>query len=234
MVVPPALDATSGLTEEDSHPDRAPSSPRLRRALLVVLVVLLVASTAFAVYLATNRPVPALGIGGEQQALQDERDEVGAQAEQFMLRVNTYDPSMLASDGTMPKYREQVEQVITPKFAADFEKAVPLTEQVVKQSQISLTSQVFSTAVSAIDEDSATALVAGATTATIPATDGGQPQVINQPAQMKLSLVKSDGTWLVDDFSPLVGAGEPTGGPAPTETPSPGATSSPSSGGATP
>jgi hypothetical protein len=88
---------------------------------------------------------------------------------------------------------------------------------------------VFSTAVTAIDQDSATALVAGATTATIPGQDGDKPQVIDQPSQMKLSLVKSHGQWLVDDFSPLVGTGEPTGGATPTGAASPAGT--PTSGG---
>jgi hypothetical protein len=46
---------------------------------------------------------------------------------------------------------------------------------------------------------------------------------------MKLSLVKSHGQWLVDDFSPLVGTGEPTGGATPTGAASPAGT--PTSGG---
>jgi Mce-associated membrane protein len=224
VAVPPAPDASSGVTEDDSRPDRASRSPLLRRGLLVVLVVVLVGSAAAAGFLATNRSVPALGIQGDQDSLQTQRDQVGAQAEQFMLRVNTYDPTLLSSDGTMPKYRELVEDVITPKFAADFEQAVPLTEQVVQQSKITLTCEVFSTAVSAIDEDSATALVAGATTATIPSTNGGDPQVISQPSQMKLSLVKSKGRWLVDDFSPLVGGDQPSGGASPSGSPTSGAT----------
>ena len=56
-----------------------------------------------------------------------------AQAEQFMLRINTYGPDLLEGD-TMPKYRELVEEVITPKFAADFEKNAPLAEATVKQA----------------------------------------------------------------------------------------------------
>ena len=163
MAVPPAPDAESGVTEDDSHPVQDSSASLFRRGLLGVLLVLLVGSIATAGYLATNRSVPALGVEGEQESLQAQRDQVEAQAEQFLLRVNTYDPSMLDSDGTMPKYRQLVEEVITPKFAADFDQSVTVVEQVVQGRGDTVTCEVFSTAVSAIDSDSATALVAGAT-----------------------------------------------------------------------
>ena len=90
-----------------------------------------------------------------------------AQSEQFMLRINTYGPDLLEGD-TMPKYRELVEEVITPKFAADFEKNAPLAEATVKQAGVGRTAEVFSTGVSAIDADSATALVAGSFTQVLP------------------------------------------------------------------
>ena len=133
----------------------------------MVLLALLLASTAAVGYLAATRPVPALGIEGDQAALQSERESVMAQAEQFMLRINTYGPDLLEGD-TMPKYRELVEEVITPKFAADFEKNAPLAEATVKQAGVGRTAEVFSTGVSAIDGDSATALVAGALTKSYP------------------------------------------------------------------
>jgi len=234
VAVPPAPDATSGVTEDDSPPVRDSKAPQFRRGLLVVLLVLLLASLAGAGYLATNRSVSALGIDGEQDALQTQRDQVGAQAEQFLLRVNTYDPSMLDDDGTMPKYRQLVEEVITPKFAAGFDQSVSVVEQVVQGRGDSVTCQVFSTGVSSIDSDSATALVAGATTSTIPGKDGKDPVTFSQPLQLRLEMVKIKGKWLVDDFSSISGTGAtapedsasptPTPTATPTETPTEGAT----------
>jgi hypothetical protein len=206
--------------------DERPTSHRLRLTLLVVLLVLLLAATAAVVYLATTRPVPALGIDGDQAALQSERESVMAQAEQFMLRINTYGPDLLEGD-TMPKYRELVEEVITPKFAADFEKNAPLAEATVKQAGVGRTCKVFSTGVSAIDDDSATALVAGSFTQSYPASQGSEDRVETEPApfRVQVTLVKTKGTWLVDDFTPLTGDTEDsTGGGLPsagTESPAP-------------
>jgi Mce-associated membrane protein len=206
--------------------DARSTSPRLRLTLLAVLAVLLLASVAAVAYLGATRPVPALGIDGDQDALQTQRESVMAQAEQFMLRINTYGPDELADDGTMPDYRKLVEEVITPKFAADFEKNAPLAEATVKQAGLARTAQVFSTGVSAIDSDSATALVAGSITQSYPKKPGSDKRVETEPApfRVQVTLVKIKGTWLVDDFQPLTGtddSGEPSG--SPTVVPSEGA-----------
>ena len=81
----------------------------------------------------------------------------------------------------MPKYRELVEEVITPKFAADFEKNAPLAEATVKQAGLARSAQVFSTGVSAIDSDSATALVAGSITQSYPKKPGSDERVQTEP-----------------------------------------------------
>ena len=54
--------------------------------------------------------------------------------------------------------------MITPKFAADFDKEVATAEQLVAQGGITRTADVFATAVSSVDDDSARVLVAGAFT----------------------------------------------------------------------
>lgn len=222
------------MSEESPAPDDAPetgertTSHSLRLTLLVVLSVLLLASVAAVAYLSATRPVPALGIDGDQDALQSQRESVMAQSEQFMLRINTYGPDLLDGD-TMPKYRELVEEVITPKFAADFEKNAPLAEATVKQAGLARTAEVFSTGVSVIDSDSATALVAGSITQSYPKSPGSDERVQTEPApfRVQVTLVKVKGTWLVDDFSPLTGTDESSGGgtgtglPTGTPTPSP-------------
>jgi hypothetical protein len=199
--------------------DERPTAHNLRLTLLAVLAVLLLASVAAVAYLGANRPVPALGIEGDQDALQSQRENVMAQAEQFMRRINTYGPDLLEGD-TMPKYRELVEEVITPKFAADFEKNAPLAEATVKQAGVGRTAKVFSTGVSAIDSDSATALVAGSITQTYPSKPGSDDRVQTDPApfRVQVSLVKIKGEWLVDDFSPLTGTDQ-SPGPIPSATP---------------
>ncbi|HCB07102.1 MAG TPA: hypothetical protein DEQ43_23115 [Nocardioides bacterium] len=194
-------------TGAGAPPSAAPRPARtLRLALLVALLALLLAGTAAVVHLASTRPVPALGIQGEQAALQSERESAMAQAEQFLLRINTYGPELLEGE-TMPQYRDLVEEVITAKFAADFEKNAPLAEATVKQAGVGRSAQVYSTGVSAIDDDSATALVAGSFTQSYPASQGSKERVDTEPApfRVQVSLVKIKGQWLVDDFTPLTG-----------------------------
>ena len=219
MAVPPAPDVRSGVKDDNSAsselaeqpPDTGSSSPGVRLAFLVGLIVLLLAATAAVAYLAATRPVPAVGIDGEESELQSQREDVMSRAGQFMLRVNTYGPDLLAEDGTMPEYRELVEELITPKFAEDFEKGVPAAEQTVAEAGVARTARIFSTAVSAIDADSATALVAGSFTNSYPKKPGSEERIELEPSPFRVSveMVKIDGEWLVDDFTPLTGETEP-------------------------
>ncbi|MCY7401611.1 MAG: hypothetical protein LH477_11780 [Nocardioides sp.] len=163
-----------------------------------------------------------IGGGGEADTVQREREEVMAQAEQFMLRVNTYGPDLLEGE-EMPVYREQVSEVITPSFDTEFLQSVPANEQVVSQAGLSRTCQVFSTGGSVIDEDSATALVAGAFVNSYPETPGSPTLVEADPAcfRVEVRLVKTRGTWLVDDFDPVTGVNAPGADEAPGELPAP-------------
>jgi len=151
--------------------------------------------------------VPALGIDGEQSALQSARESVMAQTRQFALRINAYGPDLLEGE-KMPAYRDRVEEVTSAKFGADFEKNAPLAEATVKQAGLARTAEVYSTGVSAIDADSATALVAGSITQSYPKSPGSKERVETDPAPFRwqVSLVKVKGAWLVDDFTPLTGA----------------------------
>ena len=177
-------------------------SPRFRRGLLVVLTVVVVAGLMALVWLVSSRGVGAVGVGGDQEQVQSEREAVMAQTEQFMLRMGTYGPDLLDDKGAMPEYRQRVEDVITPKFAVSFEKEAATAEQIVAQARISRQASVFATGVSAIDGDSATALVAGAFTDSYPKAEPQEPT----PFRMEVSLVKVAGRWLVDNFTPVTGA----------------------------
>jgi Mce-associated membrane protein len=240
VAVPPAPDGPSGVTP--SSPASTPTpSRRLRLGLLVALVVLLVASTAAVAYLAATRPVPALGVEGSQGQLQDERDQVMSTAEQFLLRVNTYGPDLLEGE-QMPKYRQRVEDIITPKFDESFQQAVQVNEQLVAQYGYARTAEIYNSGVSAIDADSATALVSGILGGSAPTSQGSQERTDFPPQQFRIEvkLVKVQGEWLVDDYSPVTTGGDddaagtgglPTGipsieppassSPAPSEEPTP-------------
>ena len=204
MAVPPALDQDPGLTSSDPTPSRSetegadrPRSATFRIALLGVLVVVLLASSGTLVWLLAGRR-------GEADGVQAEREQVMTQSEQFMLRVNTYGPDLLDSRGQMPKYRALVEQIITPKFKTSFDQGVAAAEQTVAKAGVGRTAKVFAVGVSAIDADSATALVAGSFTNSYPK---GQSRINDQPEpfRVKIMLVKTGGKWLVDDFSPVTG-----------------------------
>ena len=112
-----------------------------------------------------------------------------------MLRTGTYGPDLLDDQGGMPEYREQVTEVITPKFSTSFDKEAATAEQLVAQAGIAREAEVFSTGVSVIDSDSATALVAGAFKQSFPKAKDSAERVDQEPVpfRMQVTLVKSDG-----------------------------------------
>ncbi|WP_372729387.1 hypothetical protein [Nocardioides sp.] len=202
MVVPPAPDHDSGLTRSD-HPDTTvsdrTSSSTFRVALLGVLVVALLASTGILIWLVAGRT-------GEADDVQRERETVMTQASQFMLRVNTYGPDLLADDGTMPEYRDLVESIITPKFQTSFADGVTAAEQTVAQAGVGRTAEIFATGVSSIDADSASVLVAGSFVNSYPGKKDERIQDAAAPFRVEVDLVKVDDEWLVDNFTPVTGA----------------------------
>ena len=181
-----------------------PQAPRFRRGLLVALVAVTVLGLVGLVWLLSSRSVEALGVRGDQAQVQVDREAVMAQTEQFVLRFGTYGPDLLDSQGGMPEYRERVKDVITPKFGVSFDKQAGTAEQLVAQADIARSADVFATGVSVIDSDSATALVAGTFTDSYPK----QGQLEPTPFRFEVTLVKVQGEWLVDDFTPVTGAEE--------------------------
>jgi Mce-associated membrane protein len=195
--------ATPAEDAAGEHVSGPPKAPRFRRYLLAGLVAATVAGLVVLAWLVSTRAVDAVGVEGDQAQLQRDREAVMAQTEQFMLRMGTYGPDLL-DGGAMPDYRERVKEVITPKFAVSFDKEAATAEQLVAQARISREAEVFATGVSAIDADSATALVAGTFTDSYP---DSRSQQAPEPApfRIEVSLVKVDGTWLVDNFTPVTG-----------------------------
>jgi len=207
VVVPPALGDLAGVTDDSTRDtlDRQGRASTFRLALAGVLAVVLLASVGTSIWLAASRGFETIGIESGAGDLQSERDAVMSQSRQFMLRTGTYGPDQLV-DGQLPEYRELVEEVITPKFATSFEQSVTTAEQIVSQAGVERQAEVFSTGVTTIDADSATALVAGSFQDSYPDRAGDLQAQEPVPFRMQISLVKSDGDWLVDDFTPITGA----------------------------
>lgn len=191
------MNAEDSSTHDSSRSGGAGGASRLVAAVLVLLVI---ASAGTLAWLLSQR-------SDGSSDLQAQREKVMSQARQFVLRVNTYGPDLLEADGTMPQYREQVGEVITDKFAESFEQSVPAAEATVAQAQYGRVAEVFGAGVSVIDSDSATALVAGSFTSSYPNPDDATDRVddIPLPFRVQVKLVKVDGSWLVDGFTPVTG-----------------------------
>jgi hypothetical protein len=197
---------------------REPAAPPRWRSLLAAGLALVVGvCLALLVWLTAGGRAPS---GGGLDHL-EEREQVMSLTDQFVKRLGTYSPDLLDESGQMPAYREQVREVITPKFAADFDKEVATAEQLVAQGGITRTADVFATAVSSVDDDSARVLVAGAFTDSYRQGEGKKATTVDQeplPFRFTVDLVMIEGEWLVDDFTPVsapAGADGATEGSAP-------------------
>ena len=180
-------------TPESSTPDTGrPGSAPFRTVLAGVLVLVLLASLGSLIWLLAGRR-------GDAEDFQREREAAMAQAGQFMLRMGTYGPDLLDDRGAMPEYRSRVKELITPKFATSFDQEAGTAEQLVAQAGVARDAEVHATGISTIDGDSATALVAG--TFTDSYAKGGQ--AAPAPFRIEVTLVKTHGEWLVDNFSPV-------------------------------
>ena len=134
------------------------------------------------------------------------RELVLSQANQFMLRINTYGPSDLDEQDKMPGYVERVKELITPKLAVEFEKQVTLAEQSVAQAGLARTIQLYASGAESLDSDLATVLVSGAINQSYP-DPAKEGRIEFEPLlfRYEVRLVKTGGTWLVDDFTPVTG-----------------------------
>jgi len=207
VAVPPAPGDEAGVTSSD-HDDPTPQqAPVFRLVLLCVLVVVLLASLGTSVWLVATRGAQAVGVEGGASEVQQERDAVMSQSRQFMLRMGTYGPDQLEGK-ELPEYRSLVSEVITPKLEASFDRQVSAAEQIVVQAGVGRTAEVFSTGVATLDDTRATTLVAGTFTDAYPNKKGDMRPQEPVPFRFEVTLVRTDGEWLVDDFTPVTGAEE--------------------------
>ncbi len=197
-------------------PAGARLTPRVQTVAAAVLALVVAACVALLIWMSVAGRATADG----GLNLPDEREQVMSLTDQFVKRLGTYSPDMLDDSGQMPAYREQVREVITPKFAADFDKEVATAEQLVAQGGITRSADVFATGVSSIDDDSARVLVAGAFTDSYEQGTGEKARTIDQeplPFRFTVDLVVIEGEWLVDDFTPVSAPAEPGASDGTTE-----------------
>jgi len=209
----------SVLTHAERRADRAhgptapdgPGRPSPWRTIVAAALALVVLA-CLAVLVRMSVADRASADGGLDQP--EEREQVMSLTSQFVKRLGTYSADMLDVSGRMTDYRDQVREVITPKFAADFDQEVATAEQLVAQGGITRTADVFATAVSTIDDDSARVLVAGAFTDSYQQGRGDRARTVDQeplPFRFTVDLVMIEGEWLVDDFSPVSSDAEQPG-----------------------
>lgn len=193
----------TGLASSD--PDSRTVTPKgatLRLALLVVLTLAVLVAAGVLVWLLAERR-------GEAAETQDRRDEVMSVARSFMQRINTYGPDELEGK-QMPAYREEIGELITPKFKTSFEQNVPAAEATVAEAGLARSTQVHAVGVAALDDDSATVLAAGEFTNSYPERPGAEKRVDSEPLsyRVEVDLVRVGGEWKVDDFAPITPAEE--------------------------
>ncbi len=178
-------------TESEERAEQRPEGPttaatgrsRLRWALLVGSLIVLVASLV----------VGALGARtwSEAREAADDRADAIRVAEQFTAEVNNYDAD------TVEDYRATVGDLLTTKFRTEFDQAMEDIVSQVEEAQMTSEGRVLVSGVSAYDADSADVLVVA---------DAAVSTVFNQldrHFRWRISLVKVDGQWRVDDFVPV-------------------------------
>jgi Mce-associated membrane protein len=170
-------------------PDNTAStrSPRIRAALVAVLLLTTLASAALLIWAVTTR--------GEAQEAQAQREEIMAVGEQFMLRKETFGPDDLDDQGRLTDYISNVGELITPKLSTSFEEQARAAEPLVAKNGLESSSEVYATAVTGSDDDSADVIVVGETTFAFTKSESQ-----TQSFRYHLTLVKTGGEWLVDSF----------------------------------
>lgn len=151
---------------------------------VLVALVLLGTGAAVAGWLVQREP-------GEALARLEERGDVTRVAEQFTVRVNNY------SSESVDEYKASVGELLSTKFSGEFDQAMGDIVVQVQEAQMESEGEVLASGVATLDDDSARVLVvADATVKTV--FDERQRHF-----RWEVSLVKVDGEWLVDDFTPV-------------------------------
>jgi Mce-associated membrane protein len=187
VVAAPAARDRAGVTadhDEDSTPPGAPAGAGgLRTAIAAVLTLVLLVAVAAGAW-------GFLRLDTAEEELAARADVVRV-AEQFTVAVNNYD----AASGD--DYQATVGELLSTKFRAEFENAMEDIVAQVQQAQMESEGEVLASGVATVADDSARVLVV-ADAAVTTVYDERQRHF-----RWEVSLVKVDGDWLVDDFTPV-------------------------------
>ena len=181
------------MTSSTSYDPDASASPhddgsRLRWGIAAFLALVVVVAAVVLVLEVTSLRPRAEAAGTDQAA----RSAATRAAERFTVQVNTYDAA------SMDRYQRSMNTMMSPKFQTDYKKVIEQLSSTIKQAKVRSKGEVLASAVASLDADSAQVLVVSdASVRTV-----FDPNVARH-FRWEVSLVKINGRWLVDDFSPV-------------------------------
>jgi Na+-transporting NADH:ubiquinone oxidoreductase subunit NqrC len=174
-------------TGNDQITTSGQGSPLLRWGVTAFLALVCVVALVLLVLEVVNlRPRHA-----EVSAADQNRSAITRAAERFVVQTNTYDA------GSIDKYRSSMNSLMSPKFRTDYAQVIQQLTQTLQAAKLSSKGDVLASAVASQDPDSAQVLVVA--DATAKSTGGTRARHF----RWVVSLVKIDGKWLVDNFSPV-------------------------------
>lgn len=178
------------------RPDRATvAGSAVRAATALVLALLLVVGLVSTGYLAYRKANPTADpfdpSAGPVLPSARERAEVTTVAEQFTLRMDNVDGSKF------DEYVEGVDALLTTKAKKENKGTLEALEDAYRTAEVKGTGKVLVTGVSDLTSDKATVLVAH--DADVSTKQGD----IEHHYRWAIDLVKVDGDWLVDGFTPV-------------------------------
>lgn len=174
-------------SDSGTRTPRAASKPALsdgpsrKNALLAAVIALLVAATGFFGY--------HYFTGGDGGDNPQARSEVVSVANDYATKLSSFDYRDLN------KNRKSITAMSTADFGKKYDEMVKALTEIVSNGKGVATAEVTNSAVESINGDKATVILfVNQKARNVVAPDGK-----NQPYRMVVKLVRTDGTWLVDD-----------------------------------
>lgn len=190
-------------------PEEEPRRDRLRWLVLAALAFVTVVCLAAAAVLVLTRgegdPLDSLESLREEPAPapEVEREELLSLGREFVVRFNTYGPEML-EEGRLPEYAG-TSDLMSAKFAEVFDANIGYAEETVVDTGVGRSAEVAAVGIASQDADSAELLVAGTVRFSYPNPADEEQRIDSPPNKVRyqVSLVRIDGTWLVDDLDDI-------------------------------
>jgi Mce-associated membrane protein len=182
---------SGALGERALEPRRASITPAVRLTIAGVLTATLLGGVVWGALETAGRDVAGQASSGSLSGEMSQRRSVQLAVSAFAANLTTY------SVDDVGGYKARLTPLMTPGFAKSFGLAVDGIVAEVKATKMRSQGQVAQTAVTAIDSDSATALVV----ADVQVRSALGDRV--RHFRWKVTLVRHGGGWLVDGFEPV-------------------------------